>query len=690
MLNSPHQTDLASNQGEHAPTVDFLRPSESENDQLQPLPTDSHHSSSTLDPYNCANLDGGDFFPGTDSWFLAEDFDLGALDAALNATLQEWAQPSTWQSIPKTPDASRRSVHRQAPDYPEPQNPAVLAEQHDMQVGNEIGRGSQPTNNEQAFPWHSRLRAHDDDHGPMGTLRDTPSRVSGRVASERPVENIRVDEQYRDSLSTKLLPRQYEQTHLSVDHLNLCLRLYLRRFHPICPVVHIPSFRPNSRNTLLFLSMCSIGSLFIGSTEAVNQGYEIFQRLHKTILASWESHLSASKSEALSAVQAALLGQIFGSLSVRPSDLFMTDAFHGTLIAWARSVGAFDDNVEEFLAEDMPIHDVNKAWKEWIHREQARRIALALYIQDSNMATLHHHDPLLRHFTISYGKATSDSLFEAPTAEKWYALTKELHRASSSLAPITVTQWMTLAEENDQNIMALQLRVSGFTAYSILANLNACIIESRAIVETEPIKSNFTSALIRWYSIYPPEIDPDAIDPFHSGILWHFSFMFLFVNPVTLDQALGRDGASASEKAVANLRQWSTSSSYLRCLFHACMLLERVESIGLSATPAIHVPQALYQACIALICHSLFLRPHFQLHPQWGKEVKEFPEVQALLRWNKSHVMRGMAAFPERLGQDQFDMAYGFADLLKKLNRWGIAESFAGTITEVVQRNNSI
>ena len=120
------------------------------------------------------------------------------------------------------------------------------------------------------------------------------------------------------------------------------------------------------------------------------------------------------------------------------------------------------------------------------------------------------------------------------------------------------------------------------------------------------------------------------------------------------------------------------------------MLLERVESIGLSATPAIHVPQALYHACIALICHSLFLRPHFQLRAQWRKEVKEFPEVQALLRWNKSHVMRGMAAFPERLGQDQLDMAYGFADLLKKLNRWGIAEGFAGTITEAVQRNNSI
>ena len=118
-------------------------------------------------------------------------------------------------------------------------------------------------------------------------------------------------------------------------------------------------------------------------------------------------------------------------------------------------------------------------------------------------------------------------------------------------------RWMTSAEENDQNIMALQLRMSGFTAYSILANLNACIIESRAIVETELTKSNFTNALIRWYSTYPPEIDPDAIDPFHSGILWHFSFMILFVNPVTLEQALGRDGASASENAVANLRQWS-------------------------------------------------------------------------------------------------------------------------------------
>ncbi|KAL4868874.1 hypothetical protein BDV12DRAFT_90954 [Aspergillus spectabilis] len=333
-----------------------------------------------------------------DSWVLASDFDVGALDSALNATIAEWALPGN----------TNNSLLESQISFPPPQQvlgsqgaPPYLDEYNSTGDGNPQSMRATM----RAVRWYSELRPDGDSasweerdgerEAPTNTVGDSLTRFTSRAPSERPGETLYVDEQYRDSLSSKLRPRQYDNTHLSVDHLNQCLRLYLKRFHPILPVVHVPTFRPNSRNALLFLSMCSIGSLFIGSREGIAQGYGIFARLHKAILASWETHLSGSKTEALSMVQAALLGQTFGTLSRRSNDIVMTDAFQGTMIAWARKVHAFDPFEPERVPEGLTKHAIERAWSDWIHRELARRIALALHVHDMKMANLHHHDPLL-------------------------------------------------------------------------------------------------------------------------------------------------------------------------------------------------------------------------------------------------------------------------------------------------------
>lgn len=262
---------------------------------------------------------------------------------------------------------------------------------------------------------------------------------------------------------------------------------------------------------MLVLSLCAIGSLFVGTIEGDEKGHHIFHRVQRAILADWESHYSANEDERFPMVQAALLCQIFGSLSFEPSDNIMADSLHGTVVAWAQMIGAFGVKEDDFWFKNTFRDERSAAWQEWIHREQYRRLAMALYIQDANMATRHNHDPLLRHFAI-------------------HAKTQ-------------------------------------------------------------------------------------------------------------LDEA-------------------STSLYYLRCLFHACMLLERAESIGLRDTPAIHVPQAIFYASMALICHTSFLQPRFQLSPHWREEVMRFPEVHAMSKFNADRVPRTMKTFPNRLSQDDFEIAY--------------------------------
>lgn len=62
--------------------------------------------------------------------------------------------------------------------------------------------------------------------------------------------------------------------------------MYFTKFDPIFPVVHGPTFRPSTRRSLLLLSICSVGSLFLGSPYATSQGIKIFESLNKAILAS--------------------------------------------------------------------------------------------------------------------------------------------------------------------------------------------------------------------------------------------------------------------------------------------------------------------------------------------------------------------------------------------------------------------
>lgn len=105
--------------------------------------------------------------------------------------------------------------------------------------------------------------------------------------------------------------------------------MYFTKFNPVFPIVHAPTFRPSAKSSLLLLSICSVGSLFIGSPGATTHGERIFEMLNKAILASvrkarlistrltmqWERYIARGGIEAIAMVQAAIIGQTFGLLS---------------------------------------------------------------------------------------------------------------------------------------------------------------------------------------------------------------------------------------------------------------------------------------------------------------------------------------------------------------------------------------
>ena len=127
--------------------------------------------------------------------------------------------------------------------------------------------------------------------------------ISGHTTPEISQFGGHIDDSYRHSLHERLQPRVQHgilpstrflvsptPSLLPSDSLiciqNLCLQFYFSKFHPLFPVVHVPTFRPGTQNSILLLSICSVGSLIIGSSRALSHGISMFERLNKAILAS--------------------------------------------------------------------------------------------------------------------------------------------------------------------------------------------------------------------------------------------------------------------------------------------------------------------------------------------------------------------------------------------------------------------
>lgn len=186
------------------------------------------------------------------SCLLTEDFDLRALDSCIADAISGWVGPAV---APNEQQSQSRSNASLIPSESSIRNDALLSFEAAVAVQQK---------------WYSNI---------------TPD-ISASAATGRPSQQDCVDEVYRSSLSHRLQARISDDELPSADFLNLCIKLYFAKFHPVFPVIHAPSFRPSSQNALTLLSICSMGALFVGSAVAAAQGRKIFQRLNKAILAS--------------------------------------------------------------------------------------------------------------------------------------------------------------------------------------------------------------------------------------------------------------------------------------------------------------------------------------------------------------------------------------------------------------------
>ncbi|KAI5459546.1 fungal-specific transcription factor domain-containing protein [Mariannaea sp. PMI_226] len=499
--------------------------------------------------------------------------------------------------------------------------------------------------------------------------------LSRDVISYGSTDQDEIDEAYREGLSHRLQPPLSNSALPSADFLNLCIKLYFVRFNPVFPLLHAPSFRPSSENALLLLSVCSVGALFMGSASAAMQGRRIFQMLNKAILASWDSYIRRDSREVLSLVQAATIGQTFGMLSGQPSDLCMTESFHGTVIAWARQGGFFKmKEPTTVFPDDLGISQ-EEIWKTWAHTEEAARLVLGLYVHDSEFATTFHHEPLLRHRLDSLPLCSSDDIFFAPNPSEWHRLL-ELERDANT----NTVRFRQFA--SGITTPSSILRKSHMYEYASLAGIVASIQERKGHLLDQATIQYFRNMLLIWHGEHNKHTWASKTNHLNLMIFWHLAFMALYVNFDLLERSIGRDGRVIAEQARREAHDWAASSEARRGVLHSLLVLKYLEMLPIGVEPAIHVPKSVFYAAIVVYSY-IKLKPTDGAYTPSQEEVN-IPELQVSGSSgpaNQSSERASSAIF----SPVEPSFLCSAIDLLRRIGHWEASRKFASILEPLLE-----
>ncbi|OJJ05337.1 hypothetical protein ASPVEDRAFT_893778 [Aspergillus versicolor CBS 583.65] len=368
-----------------------------------------------------------------------------------------------------------------------------------------------------------------------------------------------------------------------IGRLGMFAKLYFTQFNPMMPFIHAPSFKVTTRNTILFLCLCAVGSSFAGCPQDALFGRRIIDSVSKTILTSWELILSPNHEDddPFSIIQAGMVSLAFALHSGSPEDLLLADYLRGPIIAAMRgTTRRYTEEVRQtdkmFSLDGREI--VEDVWREWAATEQRARAYHAIRIHDAELANLLHHEPLLRHRSFDAPSTATDHLFTAPTPEAWAASYQRGH-------PFC---------DGPSSIMNSQL-----AAYSELVSINTQIIDSRRSHTLDArMRKRLSQMLMEWWQIFHRSQLAKKPNQLSLGALWHASYLSLYADCELLERILCYKGdhLRPESHAMAAAREWVMSKEVLGCLLHAREIQKHIGTLQRMAEPAVHVPRTLFQA----------------------------------------------------------------------------------------------
>ncbi|RBR09334.1 uncharacterized protein FIESC28_09942 [Fusarium coffeatum] len=232
-------------------------------------------------------------------------------------------------------------------------------------------------------------------------------------------------------------------------HLQRLAESYFTRFHDVQSILHKPTWTMSSCPPAMLTAMACIGALLSDSPSDIDLSF-VLSDLCSTII-TWMGASDNMSYNDVAYLNALCLHQIY-SLGSGNRQLYQNaDRSRGILIGGLRGIGLLkprnavsSDERQEGVLSPENGHDLNHEWRSWIVRESGRRAAWAAFEYDCSLCTL-----TSRRCVVDLNELPSllpcpESIWNATSAQAWYALVSRL--GSDSSGPnLSVVIKLTLA-----------------------------------------------------------------------------------------------------------------------------------------------------------------------------------------------------------------------------------------------------
>ncbi|KAK4056994.1 hypothetical protein OIO90_001894 [Microbotryomycetes sp. JL221] len=221
-----------------------------------------------------------------------------------------------------------------------------------------------------------------------------------------------------------------------LELLDLFVQLYFEHFGPVLPMLHKPTFDPNTCPSFLLLAVASVGARYaydrvMGAKMHGHALTEIARRMYQAV-----SDTDNTLVRTVGWQQSMLLILFTGLASGNKRDLERAQACSSMPITFSRRQGWFKEpKVDETHERTFSLEE---RWKRWRDREEIKRLGFATLVFDSMSTTLWNHESSSLYLDAAKTSLPChDTLWEAPTAVAWQALFR------GSLLPVRGLETLT-------------------------------------------------------------------------------------------------------------------------------------------------------------------------------------------------------------------------------------------------------
>lgn len=391
--------------------------------------------------------------------------------------------------------------------------------------------------------------------------------------------------------------------------LDECLHMFFVKFIPTFPILHRATFIFKDCARTLLLNAIAIGSLYLGPKDAVVKGEALWHLAHTAIATSWQNLIiHRGEYDACEGVQllvAAVLGQLYGTLSKNRAIRTTSHSFHSLGFTWARRCGMFEcqpydpSSIPSINASDS---EKDKQWRTWVAREIQQRALLAHYMLDGLISQMSGEPTSIRHATNQLLLPNSEIAFEAATADEWILVMQ-------SSPPMATVSFRSILRQLFRPTGQLRWNENTLSAFSYRVILEALqsLISDDDTEETAvgvPTRSEVRRALTQVYESITTNVSLSSADRFETLLRWHSICIDTLVDSALLcrslcsgyniKQHIWRNSKSAKDSL--DLVQWTTTPAARSALLHAMTIQEIVEQLPRGRAHTLSMPSSLFSA----------------------------------------------------------------------------------------------